>query len=126
VRLVFAVVLVHQGQPQIGHVRPHALVVAAHHAVEIDGRWGADEGGDGPHLRQLAGEVTDFPGLRRRCFQAAVLGHVDHHLDLVLVVVGQQFQRHQAEQRQAGGEDEQQQHSPQHEVGAATRLQERH
>ena len=90
--LAVAIVLVHQIDLDVPQVRPLAQVILAHQAVEVDGGGGA---GIGLVVRDLrdAGEVVthlgEHPG---GLLQAGPLGHVEHHLELGLVVEGQHLE----------------------------------
>ena len=98
VGLVLPLQLVHQGQAQIGQVRCLALVVATHHAVEVNRRGLTDERCHRlyfGHSQQGLGHPLGHRGGR---LQGGRLRHIHQHLHLVLVVIGQQLQGHQPTQ----------------------------
>ncbi len=103
----------HQVHLQVGDVRARAQVVVTHQAVEVDRRGGAGvelEVGDLGHLGQVVG---DLAGDARGGLERRALGHVDHHLELALVVEGQhldadQLRRHQRHGAQKQDEDHRQ------------------
>ena len=84
-------------------MRPGPQVVLAHHTVEVHRRRDADEGGDRFNLRHTAQVVGKLAHHRLGRFERRAFGHVHNDLELVLVVVRQQFQRHETKQRHRRG-----------------------
>ena len=77
----------------IGLPREIAQVGVAHKAVEIERAGGAGialQGHDFGHLQQFVGQAGDHIGSDG---QGGALGHVHHHVEFRLVVVGQHFDR---------------------------------
>jgi hypothetical protein len=110
VALAAAVMLVDQVDLQVADVGALAQVVLPHQAVEVDRRRGAGVALHAGDFRQLADFRGEFAQHPVGGFQRAALRHVEHHLELALVVEGQHLQHHQFDHRQAGRAGHQQQH----------------
>ena len=104
--------LIYQGKPQVSHMGARALIIAAHHAVEINRGCQAYKTCNSLDLRQLTGHAADVPGHGGRVFQAASFVHVNNDLYFILVVVGQKFEWHHSKWWQAGGKKKQAKDGP--------------
>ena len=122
VALALALVLVHQVHLHVAQLAGGAQVVLAHQAVEVDGTGRTRVGlvvGDFLHFRHVAADLAQHLGglLHGRAHR-----HVQHHLELGLVVEGQHLEHHQLYRGQGHGHQDRHQHAqPQLEPGAPAR-----
>ncbi len=85
----------------VGHVRPARKNVVAHEAVEVHrARHRRRRAGDVASPRARAAAPPELARHRVGALQRRRLGHVDHHLQLVLVVERQHLERHRAQRRE--------------------------
>ena len=115
VALAIAVVLVDQVDLDVAHLGTAAQIVLPHQSVEVDRCGSAGVGlvvGDLGHLGEVVADLVQHPvGLLQR----RALRHVEHHLELRLVVEGQHLEHHQldrGERHRAG--DQHRHREPQH------------
>ena len=87
-------VLRRQPHRQIAHLGLVPQIVVTHEAVEIEGRSGSGIGVDRGDLGQRAGDERGVGQGALGGFQRGPLGHVEHHLQLGLVVERQQLHGH--------------------------------
>ena len=101
----------HEVHLQVGQVRRPAQKVVTHEPVEVVRRRRADvllHVDDGLVLQRGRGQGG---GDTRRGFEGRALRHVDHHLELALVVEGQHLDRHQLERHERHGGQQQHRHA---------------
>ena len=96
----------------IAHIGAAAQIILPYQPIEIDGRGASSIGliiGDFRHRGEVPAQFTQhMAGL----LQAGPFRHVDHHLELRLVIKWQHLQNHQFDPDQADRQQNQQQHNP--------------
>ncbi len=109
VALVVAMVLVDQVDLDVAQMRALAQIVLAHQAVEVDRRGGAGVDLIVGHLRHAGQVIAHLREHAGGLLQAGALGHVQHYLELALVVERQHLQDDQlvdGEQHRARDQDQ--------------------
>ena len=109
--LFAAVVLVDQVHLDVADLAAATQVVLPNQAVEVDGCGRAGIGLVVGDLRQGGQMSAQLAQHRSRPLQRRSRRHVEHHLELRLVVEGQHLQLHPAQHRQCDGHGDQRQHT---------------
>ena len=91
----------------VGDVRPPPQEVVAHQPVEVVGRGGPDVHLIVHHFRHAGDDVADLPGRGRGLLEGRPFRHVDHHLELALVVERQHLHLHHPERDERRGTEQQ-------------------
>ena len=94
--------------------------IVPHQAVEVVGGGSTDVHLVIHHLRDRGDGVADLPGNRGGLLQGRALGHVDHHLELALVVEGKHLHLHDLE-REKGQRTQEQENDEEKEAIAPRR-----
>ena len=103
---------------EVALLRPAAQIAVADQTVEIEGRRGPGIGLDAGQLRQAGEPVGCRLEHALGRLQAAAARQVDHHLDLGLVVEGQELDRHALGIEEAAGRDGGPAHQEQEDPGS--------
>ncbi len=98
---------------QIGHQWTLAQEVVPDQAVEVERGRGADVDLDVGDLGQLPGALGQRASDAGGLLEGGALGHVDDHLHLALVVVGEHLDPYQTNGHQSHGGDEHHAHQSQ-------------
>src|SRR5690606_38220287 len=88
----------------VGFMRSRTEKIMPYQAIEVIGRGCSNVNLKIGHLLDGTQENTDIPRNRRCLLESRSLRHIDHNLELALVVKRQHFHRHQTECKQGHGE----------------------